>query len=75
MKIFLEDYEVDYTVVVADEDLVYRYGVIGYPTYFLIAPSGEIHAKYVGALADLDDRILRDIESRQTFPRHVIEST
>ena len=58
---FLEDYTADYTQVVGDEDLVYRYGVIGYPTYFLVDPEGNIYRKYVGALPGLIERVKADV--------------
>ncbi len=62
VKRFLEDHPAEYTNVVGDEDLVYRYSVIGYPTYFLIDPRGNIHQKYVGALPGLMERIKSDVE-------------
>ena len=62
VKQFLEDHPADYTMVVGDEDLVHRYGVIGYPTYFLIDPDGNIQEKYVGALPGLMERIRSDVE-------------
>ena len=58
---FLADHDVQYPVVVADEGLVYRLGVIGYPTYLLVAPDGAIHKRYVGELPNLADRIMRDV--------------
>ena len=63
VKQFLEDHPAEYTMVVGDEDLIYRYGVIGYPTYFLIDPDGNIHQKYVGALPGLSERITAEVES------------
>ena len=66
VKEFLEDHPAEYTMVVGDEDLIYRYGVIGYPTYFLIDPVGNIHQKYVGALPGLAERIKSDVEGLKT---------
>ena len=62
VKQFLQEYPTNYITVVGDEDLVYRYGVIGYPTYFLIDPLGDIYQKYVGDLPGLTDRIKSDVE-------------
>ena len=54
---FLEGYDVQYPVVVADEELVYRLDVIGYPTYLLVGQDGAIYKRYVGELPNLADRI------------------
>ena len=58
---FLKGHELQYPVVVADEDLVYRLDVIGYPTYLLVGPDGAVYKRYVGALPNLTDRIIRDV--------------
>ena len=58
---FLEPYTADYTVVVGDNDLSFRYGVIGYPTYLLIDPGGNVYKKYVGALSGLEERVKQDV--------------
>ncbi len=47
--------------MIADEDLVYRLGVIGYPTYLLVGPDGAVYKRYVGELPNLTDRIMRDV--------------
>ena len=58
---FLEGHDIQYPVVVADEDLVYRLDVIGYPTYLLVGPDGAVYKRYVGELPNLTDRIMRDV--------------
>lgn len=58
---FLTEYDADYPMVVGEDDLAFRYGVIGYPTYFLIDPEGGIFKKYVGALPGLEDRVKADV--------------
>ena len=40
-------------MLIGDEELADRFGVIGYPTYILIGPDGTIHKQYMGELADL----------------------
>ena len=65
---FLEEHDIRYLVVVADEDLVYRLDVIGYPTYLLVGPEGAVYKRYVGALPDLTDRIMRDVMMLQQSP-------
>ena len=58
---FLDSYDVQYTVVVADDELAYRFDVVGFPTYLLVGPGGTIYKKYVGDPPDLTERIARDV--------------
>ena len=58
---FLEAYEADYPIVVGEEDLAFRYGVIGYPTYLLVDPEGNVVMRYVGALPGLEERVKADV--------------
>ena len=59
---FLEAYEAGYLNVVGEEDLAFRYGVIGYPTYLLIDPQGAVFKRYVGALPGLEERVKADVQ-------------
>ncbi|MCH8992426.1 MAG: hypothetical protein IIA44_11855 [Acidobacteria bacterium] len=47
---------------------MYRLDVIGYPTYLLVGPEGAVYKRYVGALPDLTDRIMRDVMMLQQSP-------
>ncbi len=60
---FVHKYELDYLIVVADEDLVARFGVIGFPTYFLMNQHGIVYKQYVGDSPDLYVEIARDISN------------
>ena len=65
---FLEAYEADYPIVVGEEDLAFRYGVIGYPTYLLVDPEGNEVKRYVGALPGLEERVKADVlQLKQEF--------
>lgn len=68
---FLEGHIADYTIVVGDDGLPYRYDVIGYPTYLLIDPEGEVVKKYVGALPDLAERI--EADARALIEEHRLD--
>ncbi len=57
----VEKYGLDYRIVVGDEDLVERFGVIGVPTYVLIGPDGHIYKKYVGAVKGFYEELEEDI--------------
>lgn len=52
-----------YRVVVGDDELPYRYGVIGYPSYFLIDRQGNQVRKLVGALPDLEEEIIAEVKA------------
>ena len=45
-----------------NDEMSQRYGVIGFPTYFLITPEGAVFKKYVGELPGLFDRIRKDVD-------------
>ena len=57
----VQQYKLEYTVIVADEDLVEQFNVIGFPTYFLFDAQGRLYKKYVGEVADLAQRISADV--------------
>ena len=51
-----------------EEDLAFRYGVIGYPTYLLVDPEGNEVKRYVGALPGLEERVKADVlQLKQEF--------
>jgi len=54
-------HKLDYTVLVGDQDLVQRFGVIGYPTYFLVRRDGTTFKKYVGEMENLYKEVEADI--------------
>ncbi len=47
---FLERREAKYPIVLADSDLIERFSVVGYPTYFLVDRKGRIAEIYVGEI-------------------------
>ncbi|MFC1564769.1 TlpA disulfide reductase family protein [candidate division KSB1 bacterium] len=51
----------DFEIIIPDEGCIKQYGVIGFPTYFLLKPDGALYKKYVGEAEDLHDRIASDI--------------
>ncbi len=58
---FVEKHGLDYRVLVGGSDLVERFGVIGYPTYFLISPNGKVHKKYVGEAKNLYSEVKKEV--------------
>lgn len=61
VRLFVAKHNLDYKIVVGDDDMVERFGVIGYPTYFLIGPDGKIHKKYVGEAKNLYSEVKKDV--------------
>ena len=57
----VEKHGIDYRIVMGDPALVQRFGVIGFPTYLLMAPDGSVHKKYVGAFSGLHQQIKADV--------------
>lgn len=58
---FVKKHELDYRVIIGGPDLVERFDVIGYPTYFLISPDGKIHKKYVGEAKNLYSEVKKEV--------------
>jgi thiol-disulfide isomerase/thioredoxin len=52
-----------YTVVVGDDDLVERFEIIGFPTYVLIGPDGNVYCRYVGELAGFEKSLKNDVSA------------
>jgi peroxiredoxin len=51
-----------YPVALGDQELAMRYGVIGFPSLFIIDPSGRIHTHHTGVLSRPElDEILQEI--------------
>jgi len=67
---FVEKHNLDYRIVVGDEELAERFGVIGFPTYFLIAPDGNIHKKYVGEAKNLYSEVKKEVLGLQQNRRN-----
>ena len=49
---FAAEHEMAYPVLLGDEDLAQRYGAIGYPSLYVIAPDGRIASRHVGLVAE-----------------------
>ena len=62
IKETLDQHRVDYRILMGDNDVMsQRYRIIGFPTYYLITPEGNIYRKYVGELPGLFERIRSDV--------------
>ena len=48
---WIEERELEYPIVLGDQDLAQRFGVIGYPTLIIIDPDGGIHTHHIGVLS------------------------
>jgi len=57
---FLTDHEYDYPFYVGNEELSIKFGIIGFPSYYLLDKNGNIFKKYVGE--KLFDNIKKDIQ-------------
>jgi thiol-disulfide isomerase/thioredoxin len=41
---------VRYPILLGGEDLARRFGAVGFPTLFVVAPDGSVHAQHVGLI-------------------------
>ena len=57
-------HNLNFTMVMGDDDeIANRYRVIGFPTYVLLGPDGNIRKRYVGARRDLYEVISADVRA------------
>ena len=66
---WIADRGFEYPIVIGDQDLAMRYGVLGFPTLILIDPTGGIHTRHMGVwsrpeIEDALDRIRRESSAR-----------
>jgi thiol-disulfide isomerase/thioredoxin len=60
---FTAKYDVRYTILAGNDDTVTDFGVINFPTTFLISPGWKIYKKYSGSYERKSAEIERDIEA------------
>ncbi len=58
---FVRERGVEYPMVIGDDDLAERFGVVGFPTYLLFAPDGTLAQRYIGKLDEVLDELRRDV--------------
>ena len=62
VKDILSNHDPRYNIYIGDDDeIVRKYGVIGFPTYVLFSPEGKIVKKYVGSREDFYETVAKDI--------------
>ena len=62
VKEVLSNHEHQYNIYIGDDDeVVEKYGVIGFPTYVLFSPEGKIVKKYVGSRKDFYETVVQDV--------------
>ncbi|MEE9190679.1 MAG: TlpA disulfide reductase family protein [Candidatus Neomarinimicrobiota bacterium] len=60
-------FDLNYTILVGDANLIEKFGVIGLPTYFLFDKNGLLYKKYVGEVDNFYDKISDDITALQNL--------
>jgi len=59
-----KEFGINYTVLVGNDAVEDGFGgIIGWPTTFVVTKDWKIYKKYIGALADKEERIKKDIET------------
>jgi peroxiredoxin len=58
---WVKEKQVQYPIVIGDEDLARRYGAMGFPTLIIVAPDGTVDSRHVGLIetADLEQALAR----------------
>ena len=65
IKPYLDRYKIKYPILIGDDDIVEKYGVVGFPTTYIINKEFKVHRKFTGELLDRN-RLEREIESLLT---------
>jgi thiol-disulfide isomerase/thioredoxin len=59
-----KEFGIKYTVLVGNDAVEDGFGgIFGWPTTFVVTKDWKIYSKYIGALADKEERIKKDIET------------
>jgi len=67
VKPYLEKYKIKYPILIGDDDVVEKYGVVGFPTTYILNKEFKVHRKFTGESLDRN-RLEREIESLLTEP-------
>lgn len=59
----VKQFDMRYTILVGNDDIVSEYGLISFPATYVIAPGWKLHKKYLGGSATKAADIQRDIET------------
>jgi thiol-disulfide isomerase/thioredoxin len=62
IKPYRDKYKVAYSTLIGDDDVVEKYGVIGFPTTYILDKDFKVHRKFTGKLPDRKE-LEREIES------------
>jgi thiol-disulfide isomerase/thioredoxin len=60
---FAAKYKMGYTILAGNDDTVSEFGVINFPTTYVIGPGWKVYKKYSGAYEEKSAEIKRDIEA------------
>jgi thiol-disulfide isomerase/thioredoxin len=57
------EFKIEYPLILSNDTVAEGFGIIGYPTTFVVAPDGTIYKRYIGALPDKPQKLEKDIET------------
>lgn len=61
IKEFMNEWKIDYKVIIGNRDTVIKFGVPGYPTTFVLDKKGKVANKIIGSRRDLFGEIAGDV--------------
>jgi thiol-disulfide isomerase/thioredoxin len=62
IKPYRDQYKITYPILVGDDEVVEKYGVIGFPTTYILDKELKVHRKFTGKLPGKEE-LEREIES------------
>ena len=62
IKPYRDQYKIAYPILVGDDEVVEKYGVIGFPTTYILDKDLKVHRKFTGKLPGKEE-LEREIES------------
>ena len=65
VKPYLEKYKIKYPILIGDDDIVEKYGVVGFPMTYILNKEFKVHRKFTGELLDRN-RLEHEIDSLLT---------
>lgn len=68
VKPHVANHKMKYTILVGNDEMVEQFGVLAFPTTYVVTQDWKIYKKYIGATPGKEVKLQRDIETLLARP-------